>query len=183
MKLPIVWDFRDIWRPGFGPLFGRALPLTKKKIDRLWMNFKNLFGYSSNIKCKMSCKREVSQSEDFISSFKELRNEDVNLRHEILFRKCTVAHHMTKSNIRISRELFDKWMIVCGEQRPTSDVSWKLTNHCTSDGCTIISCSTTTKFIYKDKGVSCRVSEDGRCLAQFDKESAFTWNTKEWINY
>lgn len=147
------------------------------------MNFKNLWGYSINIKCKMSCKREVSQSEDFISLFQGLWNEDVNLLHENLFRKCTVAHHMTKSNIRISGELFDKWMIVCGKQRSTFDVSWKLKNHCTSDGCTVVCSGATTELIYKDKGVSCRVSEDGRCLAQFDKESAFTWNTKEWINY
>lgn len=168
----------------FWTLIWKSFASDKKKFgDSLWINFKNLWGDSSNIKCKMNCKREVSQSEDFISSFKELRNEDVNLLHENLFRKCTVAHHMTKSNIRVSGELLDQWMIVCGKQRSASDVSWKLTNHCTSDGCTIISCSAATELIYQDKGVSCRVSEDGRCLAQFDKESAFTWNTKEWINY
>ena len=91
----------------------------------------------------------------------------------------TNAHHMTKSNIWISGELLDQWMIVGGEECATFDLLWQLSHHSTSDGCAVICSCTSTQLVYKNEWMSCGMAENRASLAELYKECTLTWNMKE----
>ena len=86
---------------------------------------------------------------------------------------------MTKSNIWISGELLDQWMIVGGEECATFDLLWQLSHHSTSDGCAVICSCASTQLVYKNEWMSCGMAENRASLAELYKECTLTWNMKE----
>lgn len=59
--------------------------------------------------------------------------------------KCfRMYYHVSESDVRIVREFFHQWVVVCGEEGPTTQALRQFPHHRTGNGCTIISsCSST----------------------------------------
>lgn len=59
--------------------------------------------------------------------------------------KCfRMYYHVSESDVRIVREFFHQWVVVCGEEGPTTQALRQFPHHCTGNGRTIISsCSST----------------------------------------